>query len=170
MRKETLGILRTRRGKTQKQVADALNISRATYANYELGRAEFPAKYLLAYCEFLKYSPAYVLKFGIQSEQEAIENLEISQSLANYANKNKANRNYLIWLTNEADAIFDGIVMMSVAYSCMPAEQRRHLSAMMWYAFNYCYNNYKLPAIADTLVQNSQQYKDYWNELDNKTK
>jgi len=66
MIKDRLRELRTERGLTQPQVADALEISRATYANWEQGRREPDANSIILLCNYFKVSADYLI--GLKDE------------------------------------------------------------------------------------------------------
>lgn len=67
----TIGVLireyRERRGLTQHQVADALNLTRSSIANIEAGRQRLPLHTWVAMCQTLGADPADVISRAIQA-------------------------------------------------------------------------------------------------------
>lgn len=58
---EKLRELRLEKGVTQKEVANALNISKSAYANYEQGVREPSYLVLINICKYFKVSADYLL-------------------------------------------------------------------------------------------------------------
>ena len=61
--KEKLKELRKERNLMQKDVAKALNLSRATYASYEQGTREPSIDIIIKLCKFFDTTPNYLLGF-----------------------------------------------------------------------------------------------------------
>lgn len=57
MSRISMAAARVNANMTQEEMANALNISRQTYAAYESGRSEIKAAHFVAFCEITGFSP-----------------------------------------------------------------------------------------------------------------
>lgn len=61
--KEILKELRKEKGLSQKEVADAIGVTRGAYGNYEQGTREPSIDILIKICKFFNTTPNYLLGF-----------------------------------------------------------------------------------------------------------
>ena len=61
--KDILKELRKEKGLSQKDVADAIGVTRGAYANYEQGTREPSLDILIKICRFFNTTPNYLLGF-----------------------------------------------------------------------------------------------------------
>lgn len=151
---ERLKPIREQAGLTQQQVAEHLGISRCAYANMENLRVSMKAEQVSRFCEICDISFMRFHNWFELTEQDFIENMRISQDLASFVKRSKENREFVIWLSSQKED-FDLTVKMSVAYACMPKQHKNHISALLWYEFEHCYNKYDTPQIADKIYNSN---------------
>lgn len=110
---DVLTILRESRNITQQELADALGISRHTYAAYEYNRVRFPIELLIPLSNHLDYSLDYILRYAKQTEQEYNENFELVKGLIEWGMRNPEYVPKVLYMSNEFNGDFNGCVDIS---------------------------------------------------------
>lgn len=146
---DTLRTLRRKKGLERKQIAAQLGVSLTVYSNWETGRSLIPAEYIRPICKTLNVS---------------------ADRFINYAERDDKNRRFVLWLANDFDGDFDGLVLMSTAYACMTPKTRTHILALIWDAFENEYSRKKtqMPQIAKSVYSLAPEYARKLRELDEK--
>lgn len=167
---DTLRTLRRKKGLERKQIAAQLGVSLTVYSNWETGRSLIPAEYIRPICKTLNVSADRFINFEYQSDEGYFRNFKSAEGLINYAERDDKNRRFVLWLANDFDGDFDGLVLMSTAYACMTPKTRTHILVLIWDAFESEYSRKKtqMPQIAKSVYSLAPEYARKLRELDEK--
>lgn len=167
---ETLKKYRIKRNMTRKEASAKLNISYAVYRNWESGESSIPIDYIVPICQVLNISCDKFLTEHLHTMEWYKEKFNEAEGLIHYVERDKRNKEMVLWLFNEFDGNIDGLVLMSTAYACLSPAIRKRLSAFIWNDFKDKYRNSKvdMPPIAEVVNSQADKYIMWWKELSKK--
>lgn len=165
---ETLKEYRGRRQITSKEMARNIGVSYEVYRNWESGRSSIPIEYIVPICQVLNVSCDKFLTNHIHSLRWYADMYKEAEGLIHYVERDKGNKEMVLWLFNGFDGNIDALVLMSTAYACLSPAIRKRLSAAVWTDFKDRYKTTEMPKISEIVMSKAKKYEQWWNELSQK--